>query len=72
MIMARAVSHSLAPLFVWREQGEIDRIQEQRDLLIKRINRLRPHSHARIALQARLQQLTVEQLELTLKRRRRQ
>ncbi len=65
--MARAETHSVVPLFVWREQSEIDRLQVQREALIARMERLRPHSHARVALQARLQQLTAEQLQLTLK-----
>lgn len=64
MTMAR-VSHPAVPaLFVWREQAEIARLQAQRDELIARIDRLRPHCHRRIELQARVQTLTSQQLLL--------
>lgn len=62
--MARASSSSMPALFVWREQAEIDRLQAQREALIARIGRLRPHCHRRIELQARLQQITAAQLAL--------
>lgn len=62
--MARASSPAVPALFVWREQAEIARLQAQRDELIARIGRLRPHCHRRIELQARLQQITVAQLAL--------
>lgn len=69
MIMARTVIQSVAPLFAWREQGEIDRLETQRAALIERIRQLRPHCHRRIELQTRLTQLTAQQLQLTLKMR---
>lgn len=62
--MARASSPAVPALFVWREQAEIARLQAQRDELIARIGRLRPHCHRRIELQARLQQITAAQLAL--------
>lgn len=62
--MARASSPSVPALFVWREQAEIARLQAQRDELIARIGRLRPHCHRRIELQSRLQQITAAQLLL--------
>lgn len=62
--MARASSPAVPALFVWREQAEIARLQAQRDELIARIGRLRPHCHRRIELQARLQQITAAQLVL--------
>lgn len=62
--MARVSSPSVPALFVWREQAEIARLQAQRDELIARIARMRPHCHRRIELQARLQQITAQQLVL--------
>ena len=64
MTMARASSLAVPALFVWREQAEIARLQAQRDELIARIGRLRPHCHRRIELQARLKELTARQLEI--------
>lgn len=64
MIMARAVQPAILPLLVWRERDEVTRLQEQRDRLLQRIHALRPHSHRRIELQARLRDLTARQLEL--------
>lgn len=65
--MTRASSPSVPALFVWREQVEIARLQAQREALIARIGRLRPHCHRRIELQARLQQITAAQLALQAK-----
>lgn len=62
--MARVSNPSVPVLFAWRELAEIERLQAQRDELIARIGRLRPHCHRRIELQARLQQITAQQLVL--------
>lgn len=64
MIVARASSSVIPALFAWREQAEIGRLQAQREELIARIGKMRPHSHRRIELQARLRQITATQLEL--------
>jgi len=63
MIMARAAHPAILPLLVWREQDEIARLQAQREDLWRRIEALRPHSHRRIELQARLRDVTARQLE---------
>ncbi len=62
--MARASCSANPSLFVWREQSEVARLQAQRDGLLARVQQLRPHSHRRIELQARLKELTARQLEL--------
>ncbi|MBE0695184.1 MAG: hypothetical protein IH590_19060 [Aquamicrobium sp.] len=67
MMMARPSSSAVPALFVWREQAEIARLQAQRDELIARIGRLRPHCHRRIELQTRLQAITMQQLALQTK-----
>lgn len=64
MIMARASCSTMPSLFAWREQGEIARLQAQRDCLLARIRQLRPHCHRRIVLQAQLRDLTARQLKL--------
>lgn len=64
MIMARAVQPASLPLLVWREQDEVARLQAERDRLVQRVAALRPHSHRRIELQARLRDLTARQLQL--------
>ena len=62
--MARRAEPAMLPLLVWREQDEVARLQAQRDDLARRIAVLRPHSHRRIELQARLRDLTARQLQL--------
>lgn len=64
MTMARAAEPALLPLLVWREQDEVARLQAEREKLVQRVAALRPHSHRRIELQARLRDLTVRQLQL--------
>lgn len=49
------------PLF---RRAELDVLQERREALLKRLQRLRPHSHGRVALQDRLQAVTAEILKL--------
>ncbi|CAN0654319.1 hypothetical protein JF546_09730 [Nitratireductor aquimarinus] len=52
------------PLFNWHE---IDVIQKQRQALRERIDRMRPNSHRRVELTARLRTLTTQQIALQLK-----
>ncbi|MFH1796289.1 MAG: hypothetical protein ABIF45_17505 [Pseudomonadota bacterium] len=64
MIMARLRPADPPPLFVWSELAAIDRLQAQREELMRRIALLRPHSFRRVELEARLRLVTAQQLEL--------
>ncbi len=55
---------SILPLFVCDELSAIDRLTREREHLIHRISRLKPHSHVRIVLQARLAHITGQLLAL--------
>lgn len=63
-MMARTAPPPLLPLLVWTEQREVLRLQDARDDLQRRIMMLRPHSHKRIELEARLRDVTAQQLKL--------
>lgn len=52
------------PLLSWPENSQIDALENDRRLLIKRIEKLPPHAHRRIQLEARLIQFTHEQIRL--------
>lgn len=54
----------ILPLFVAEELAAIARVEQARAELAARIGALAPHSHRRIALEARLASLTVEALRL--------
>ncbi len=66
----RAASAFPPPLLVWRERSEVERMEEEREALRIRIARLRPNSHYRLELEARLRDLTGRQmrLEMTIRR----
>ena len=55
------------PLLNWPEQVKIDALKQQREKLQATIDRLRPNSHRRIILQARLSELTAKELQLEVK-----
>lgn len=64
MMMCPRAADQDAPLFDWPERHEIERLEDQRQQLHGRIMALRPHSHYRIELEARLRELTRRQLDL--------
>lgn len=53
-------SATALPLFAWRDLAEIE---AERTELKRRIKLLRPHSHRRLELQARLKDLTSRELK---------
>lgn len=57
------------PLLTWQEDEALARLAADRENLMARIARLRPMSHRRVELIARLKQLTDEELRLQLQRR---
>lgn len=61
--MARTQPQVL-PLLVWTEQRDVLLLQDARADLQRRIQTLRPHSHRRVELEARLRDLTARQLKL--------
>ena len=52
------------PLFNWQKQAEHIRLQGDREQLLGRIAKLRPHAHKRLALEERVRQITLRQIEL--------
>lgn len=62
--MQRLPQPERLPLFTWHE---ISVLEQQRQALRERINRLQPHSHRRVELTARLRALTAQQLALQLR-----
>jgi len=62
--MARIRPIDPPPLLVWSELAAIDRLQVQREELIRRIRLLPPRSFRRVELEARLRLATAQQLEL--------
>ncbi|CDZ32191.1 Hypothetical protein NGAL_HAMBI1145_09620 [Neorhizobium galegae bv. officinalis] len=52
------------PLFNWQKQAEHIRLQGDREQLLVRIAKLRPHAHKRLALEERVRQITLRQIEL--------
>ncbi|CDZ61445.1 Hypothetical protein NGAL_HAMBI2605_15040 [Neorhizobium galegae bv. orientalis] len=52
------------PLFNWQKQAEHIRLQGDREQLLVRIAKLRPHAHKRLALEERVRHLTLRQIEL--------
>lgn len=59
------ISHPL-PLFKWHEAREAERLCRCRKALLGRIQKLRPHSHKRVALEERLKNITSEQMKAEL------
>lgn len=55
---------SALPLFNWQIEAEQVRLQHQREQLFARIRNLKPHSHRRLELEARLREITARQMEL--------
>ncbi len=64
MMTRRAAHDPGMPLLIWTELAEIGRLQAQRLSLETRIAALRPHSHRRVELEARLRDLTASQLKI--------
>lgn len=64
MMSRRPPAISEMPLLVWTELAEIGRLEAQRQTLGTRIAALRPHSHRRVELEARLRDLTATQLKI--------
>lgn len=54
------------PLLVWREEGELARMEAECVALQERIARLPRHAHYRIALETRLKDLRTRQLRLAM------
>ncbi|QIO60671.1 hypothetical protein [Rhizobium leguminosarum] len=52
------------PLFTWEKQAEHFRLQARREELLVRISKLRPHAHKRLALEERVRQITLRQMEI--------
>ncbi len=55
-----------APLFCWSELAEIDALRQQREDLQHSIERLPKMAHRRLVLEARLSDLTAQQLALEM------
>nr|WP_278437070.1 hypothetical protein [Brucella anthropi] len=64
MMSRRVCSTSSLPLLIWNELAEIGRLQAQRQCLETRIAVLRPHSHRRVELEAKLRDVTAAQLKI--------
>lgn len=58
------------PLLVWRERSAVEALEAGCQALATRIARLRPHSHYRLELEARLRALRCEQIRLECEIRR--
>lgn len=58
--MTRHRAPSTAPLLEWPDRAAIEALEASRARLIARCNALRPHSHKRVALLARVADLTTE------------
>lgn len=71
MIVSRAAHPvpAVIPLLAWRELAELDALRAEHRSLLGRIESLRPCSHRRVVLQAKLEHLTARILaaELALK-----
>jgi len=52
------------PLFSFYEVTEAERLQQTRDQLLTRIQKLRPHAHKRLALEERARAVTVQLMAL--------
>lgn len=52
------------PLLIWRERATINQLAQERQLLALRISQLRPQAHYRLVLEARLIELTMQQMRL--------
>ena len=64
MACKRAPSENRLPLLGWPEQAKIDALEEKRIELHDSIVTLPKMAHRRIVLEARLAELTAQQLEL--------
>ena len=67
-----AAPPTVAPLLLWPEQQAIDAMERQRAQLKDRIAEMRPHSHRRVVMQARLEELTLQMLRAKVALRRAQ
>lgn len=63
---------AVAPLLLWPERQAIDAMERQRAQLMARIAGMRPHSHRRVVMQARLEELTLQILRAEVALRRAQ
>lgn len=52
------------PLFDWQTLSEVERLRRDREDLLNRIRKLRPHAHKRVILEDRLQVKTLRQMAL--------
>jgi hypothetical protein len=52
------------PLFDWKQLTEAERLQRDREHLLRRIQKLRPHAHQRLALEERIRSITLRQIAL--------
>ncbi|PWE52135.1 hypothetical protein DEM27_32565 [Metarhizobium album] len=52
------------PLLNWQRLVEIDRLAKRREELCQRIAKLKPHAHQRVALEERIRQVTLQQMQL--------
>lgn len=65
MMMPAARQSGILPLLAWNELREIDLVEARRRELRRRIVLLPPRSHRRVELEARLRELTAQQLVLS-------
>lgn len=73
MDMARRLpAESPPPLLVWRERSAVEALERECRALALRIARLKPHSHYRLELEARLRGLRCQQIRLECEMRGRQ
>lgn len=52
------------PLLNWQKQAEHHRLQTEREQLLARIAKLKPHAHKRLALEERAKSTTLRLMEL--------
>lgn len=57
---------SVAPLLLWPQSREVDALERERAELMARMSALPAHSHRRIVMQARLQDLTLRALRASV------
>ncbi len=54
------------PLLNWQDLTEAERLQQDRERLLKRIQSLRPHAHKRIVLEGRYVRITARLIALEI------
>ena len=54
------------PLLTWQKHAEHYRLMTDRESLLARIRALKPHAHKRLALEERVRQITLRQMELEI------